>query len=150
MADTYALLEIQPKQRTSILRKFIQIINQHIAMEKHNIESIKKAVDFGQNLAEALHKSLKDGKINLLDIPHVFPVIKDVADLSNELPKLVDELGDLSDTEQDELHAYIRAKYPDSKPEEVVQKSLTFALSIYSRVKDTVEEAKGLIQSVKQ
>lgn len=119
-------------------------------METHGIETIKKAVDFAQNFAEALDKAKKDGKINWMDFPHLIPVAKDVADLSDELPQLMNEFEDMSDTEREELYAYIRVRYVDSRPEKIVQESLAFVLSTVSRVDATIDEAKALVKLIKK
>jgi len=101
------------------------------------IEETQEVVDFGISLANAVIKSLADGKVGFSDIPNfVSPVFKLPKALSG-IDKVPYELNDIQPEELEQLKSFVKANLDvaDEKAKEIIDNSLLVLYDIHTLVK---------------
>lgn len=95
--------------------------------EKIGVETIKKAIRLGLDLAKGISDALaNDGKISFFETLGLVGKTFPIAELINKRKQLVEELKDLEQDEKTELYIFVQATYniPYARVEPTVEKAL--------------------------
>ena len=88
---------------------------------KTGIENLKNVLAYGFSGFKTYGKVTKDGKVNLLDLVHVLPMVKNASSAFNGIKHLKAELLDIDDTEQAEIIAFTKEYYANLNDQQCVQ-----------------------------
>lgn len=106
-------------------------------MEKVGIPALKAVLDLGLAAVEAGVKISADGKLSLEDVGAFLSVVPAVIPVVSAVPKLPEELADLSEEEAAEAVAHVMLKLAveDAKARAIVAASLKVAAAVAGLVK---------------
>lgn len=98
------------------------------------IKETLEVIDFGIAVSELVVKSMKDGKIGVEDVQHIFPVILAAGPAFSGIGELKDELSDLSAEELAKIRDHVLAKMPNLGDKWMITASeaLKIAISVYN------------------
>jgi hypothetical protein len=103
-----------------------------------DIKETKELVGFGLHLASAIKDAMDDGKMNILDFPKFFKVLKKLKPALDGIEMIPSELKDLDDAEKAELMAAFQDKFDigNADLEAKIEMALDASLSLLRLVLD--------------
>jgi hypothetical protein len=105
--------------------------------QKYGIKETTEVIDFGLALFSAVVESLKnDGKITFADLPNFGPAVLAVPAAIGDVQLVPAELGELSETEIEQIAAHVLARFPTvgEKWRVIAEESLALGLQAYRSI----------------
>jgi hypothetical protein len=79
--------------------------------KKYGIENLKNFLHFPISLAIAGEKAMADGKIDVLDLPHIVGPVSKLFPMLQAFPHCPNELKDLNEAEEKEIQEWAKKEF---------------------------------------
>jgi hypothetical protein len=113
--------------------------------KKHDIEALKKVIDFSAAISQGLEKALADGKIGFADAPLLTAPGVALFALLPVISSVVSEFKDLDEEEKKDLIAYAEAHFDlaNDQAERLAERSFAIALALGDLLEDALSRDHG-------